>query len=161
MSEYDIEKWGVVTNDNVRKTPIIYVKPDKTFLEFARANEFSVMCEISGTGMGYDTTVKIPGVVNRSSDVPNCRPNYYKKTGQYVVTLDCPWIGYPPKNNGVVKFFGLKEKMDEPVDSPVVELAENSEKEDNKNEYFLPITIGGIAIFLFLFCVIMVIRKNK
>ena len=161
MSEYDIEKWGVVTNDNVRKTPIIYVKPDKTFLEFARANEFSVMCEISGTGMGYDTTVKIPGVVNRSSDVPNCRPNYYKKTGQYVVTLDCPWVGYPPKNNGIVKFFGLKEKMDEPVDSPVAELTANPEKEDDKNEHLLLMICGGIGMFVLLLCIMMVLRKNN
>jgi hypothetical protein len=119
------------------------------------------MCEISGTGMGYDTTVKIPGVVNRSSDVPNCRPNYYKKTGQYVVTLDCPWVGYPPKNNGIVKFFGLKEKMDEPVDSPVAELTANPEKEDDKNEHLLLMICGGIGMFVLLLCIMMVLRKNN
>lgn len=116
MSAYDIKRWDAVTGNNIVKQPMIYIKPDETFLSFVRANKFAVMCEISGTGMNYDhkagSSVLIPGIVSRSSVVPNCRPNYYAATSYYVVRLLAPWIGYPNKNLGQVKFFGMKEGMD-------------------------------------------------
>jgi len=113
MSAYKIQRWDAVTANNVLKRPMIYVKPDTAFLSFVRANQFAVLCQISGTGMDYDhipgSSVKIPGIVSKSSVVPNCRPNYYAATEYYVITLLAPWIGYPSKNLGEVKFFGLKE----------------------------------------------------
>jgi hypothetical protein len=116
MSAYEIKRWDAVTGNNIRKFPMIYVEPDDSFLSFARANDFAVMCEISGTGMScYDSDphnpAKIPGVVSRSSVTPNCRPNFYDKTEYYVVTLLTPWMGYPSKSRGNVKFFGMKQGM--------------------------------------------------
>lgn len=115
MSAYKIERWDAVTGNNILKRPMIYIKPDETFLSFARANKFAVLCEISSTGMDYDhnpgSQVLIPGVVSRSAVVPNCRPNYYAETEYYVITLLAPWIGYPSKNMGQVKFFGLEAGM--------------------------------------------------
>jgi hypothetical protein len=113
MSEYKIERWDVVMfNNSLTKVPMIYVKPDMTFLEFARSNNFAVACEISGTGTVYDGKT-IPGVVDKSCYVPNCRPNFCEKTGFYVITLWANWYGYPePGKLGVVKFSGTKAAPD-------------------------------------------------
>ena len=124
MSAYAIKRWdAVMFGNSLRKVPMIYVEPDETFLEFARANQFSVLCEIHGTGTNYDykphAPVKLEGIVDTSSVVPSCRPNYFAKTGYYVVTLLAPWIGYPPGDRlGQVKFFGLKEGIRTQIPAP-------------------------------------------
>lgn len=124
MSAYAIKRWdAVMFGNSLRKVPMIYVEPDETFLEFARANQFSVLCEIHGTGTNYDykphAPVKLEGIVDTSSVVPSCRPNYFAKTGYYVVTLLAPWIGYPPEDRlGYVKFFGLKEGIRTQIPAP-------------------------------------------
>ena len=102
MSEYKIERWDVVMfNNSLTKVPMIYIKPDLTFLEFARNNNFAVACEISGTETVYDGKI-IPGVVDKSYNVPNCRPNFYEKTGFYVITLWANWYGYPEPGKLVI-----------------------------------------------------------
>ena len=122
MQAYKIERWDAVTGNNIMKQPMIYIKPDDAFLTFVRANKFAVLCEISGTGMNYDhqpgSSILIPGVVSRSAIVPNCRPNYYAATEYYVVRLLAPWIGYPNKNLGHVKFYGLEEGMPAQIPDP-------------------------------------------
>jgi hypothetical protein len=140
MSAYTIKRWNAVTENNILKRPMIYIEPDPTFLTFVRANNFAVLCEISGTGMNYDS-VQIPGVVSRSSLVPNCRPNFFEATGYYTVTLLAPWIGYP-KNLGQVKFFGLEAGMPAQISAPkkdvkkskVVEKIPVKTKTSNKEE---------------------------
>lgn len=109
MSEYKINRWDVVLfgNSNTR-VPMIYIKPDLTFINFIKENNSAVVCEISGTGTVYDGK-KIPGMVYESSYIPSCRPNFFNKTGYYVITLWANWYGYPePDKEGVVKFYGLK-----------------------------------------------------
>jgi hypothetical protein len=110
MSKYQIHRWDVVMFGNSNsKIPMIYVKPDITFLDFIRKNDYAVVCEIEGTGTIYDGK-QIPGIVDKSSYVPNCRPNFFEQTGYYVVTLWSNWYGYPNVDmNGEVKFLGLKE----------------------------------------------------
>ena len=141
MSAYKIKRWDAVTGNNVLKRPMIYIKPDETFLSFARANKFAVLCEISGTGMNYDhkpgSPVKIPGIVSRSAMVPNCRPNYYAETEYYVVTLLAPWIGYPHKSMGSVKFFGLEAGM--PTQVPK---KKESGKSSHKPKHSRPIRVA-------------------
>lgn len=94
--KYDIMRWDVVMFKNsTSQVPMIYIKPDETFLEFAKINNYALMVTIDGTGTIYDNKL-IPGVVNESSNVPNCRPNFFDKTGYYVITLNSGWYGYPP-----------------------------------------------------------------
>ena len=94
--KYDIMRWDVVMFKNsTSQVPMIYIKPDETFLEFVKLNNYAVMVNIDGTGTVYDNKL-IAGVVNESSNVPNCRPNFYDKTGYYVITLYGDWYGYPP-----------------------------------------------------------------
>ena len=174
MSEYDIERWDVVMfNNSNAKSPMIYIKPDLTFLQFARANNYAVVCEISGTGTIYDGK-EIPGVVNTSMYVPNCRPNFYNETGWYVVTLSANWYGYPePSKLGRVKFYGMK---DWPEDKNIVEhesganhgpkeqklSAENTEGSEDPDGKFPYILIGsGVALMILtMFVAIRIARKK-
>lgn len=109
MSSYQIERWDVIMSNN-NKVPMLYVKPDLTFLDFIKANNFSVVCEISNTNNNFYDKKRFNGVVNRSSNIPNCRPNFFEQTNLYVITLDSKWNGYP-KDLGVVKFYGLKQPL--------------------------------------------------
>lgn len=103
MLKYKILRWDPVLFGNSNKqSPLITIKPDEKFLTFIRANNFEVLCEITVDGI----TRHAEGVVNRSSVVPNCRPNYFAKTGYYVITLKKQWQGYP-KSLGTVAFKSL------------------------------------------------------
>jgi hypothetical protein len=114
---YEIKRWdGVMFGNSITKVPIIYIEPDLDFLEFIRRTNFAVLAVISGTDTIYDAdpnssvnTIGIPGVVDKSCFIPNCRPNFYDKTGLYVVTLaGATWNGYPhPAKLGRVSFKGL------------------------------------------------------
>ena len=110
MTTYQIKRWDVVMfGNNITKVPMIYIIPDLYFLEFAKVNEYSLFCEISGTNTIYDGVI-IPATVNKSSDVPNCRPNFYADTGTYVITLKMDWNGYPNRL-GKVKFLAYKNPI--------------------------------------------------
>lgn len=102
---YKIERMDVILQNN-KKYPIIYIKPDIKFLELINENSFAVMVQLYDTGV-YDCCW-IPATVSRSCNVPSCRPNYYEKTGYYILTLFCSWNGYP-YNLGTVKIMGLEE----------------------------------------------------
>lgn len=92
MTVYKIERFDVaIFGDSLQKVPIIYIKPDLDILKFSN---YLVECEINGTGKEYDDK-NIVGVINSSEDVPLKRPNFFKKTGLYVITLLCNWYGYP------------------------------------------------------------------
>ena len=109
MTSYKIYRWNVVLFGNSNtKVPMIYIKPDLELLEFIKANSYVVASTINDTGTIYDGKT-IPGIVNVSCNVPNCRPNFCAKTGLYVITLQAMWYGYPDPNTlGNVNFSGMK-----------------------------------------------------
>ena len=109
MTSYKIYRWNVVLFGNSNtKVPMIYIKPDLELLEFIKANSYVVASTINDTGTIYDGKT-IPGIVNVSCNVPNCRPNFCAKTGLYVITLQAMWYGYPePDKLGNVNFSGMK-----------------------------------------------------
>lgn len=127
MSNYRIHRWDVVMSGSSNvQAPMIYLEPDTTFLQFVRENNFAVVCTISGTGTVYDGK-QIPGVVSQSADVPSCRPNFYAKTGLYVVRLWANWYGYPhPDKLGMVAFSGLKGGTNTSQEG---DMSENQEEE--------------------------------
>jgi hypothetical protein len=103
---YSIIRWDVLSSDNINKAPAIYVKPDLAFMEFVRANNFSIMCQIDGTDGPYDGKLCV-GIVNKSSQVPNCRPNFFAQQGDFIITLNLEWMGYPSPNKlGNVTIYG-------------------------------------------------------
>lgn len=109
-SYYSIQSWNpVMAGATLVQYPAIYIIPDTAFLEFARNNEFRVACKISGTNTSYDGQTYI-GYINKSSNFPNCRPNFFAQTGLYIITLDTHWTGYPYSDSlGAVEFFGTKK----------------------------------------------------
>jgi len=176
MSKYEIKRWDVVMFDNsITKVPMIYVKPDLTFLEFIKSNNYAVMCEIEGTGTVYDGK-KIPGVVDKSCFVPNCRPNFFDKTGYYVITLHASWYGYPePHKLGLVSFAGInatvklggkhKVQFEENIatDIPQYEL-KNDKKTHKKKTYKCGMSskqIWNMLIILGLLVAIAMALKNN
>lgn len=147
MSEYKIMRWDVIAESR-NKVPIIYIKPDITFLEFVRANSFTVLCEISGTNTKYDNK-QISGVVDKSSFIPNCHPNFSDKTGWYVVTLETNWHGYPNVGNeGIVKFYGLEK--------PIERIKEQQSKKRVTNTNiprtsYIYVGLSGLVVLFVLF----------
>ena len=101
MTTYPIKQWSVgLTGNSVTRNPLIFVTPDPNFLEMARKNSFVVKCQIKGSDSIYDKH-SITGVINTSGNVPNCRPNFFDKTGLYVIRLLSNWYGYPNINGSV------------------------------------------------------------
>lgn len=148
MSEYKIIRWDVIAESRNNKVPIIYIKPNITFLEFVRANSFTVLCEISGTNTKYDNK-QISGVVDKSSFIPNCHPNFSDKTGWYVVTLGTNWHGYPNiGNEGIVKFYGLEK--------PIERIKEQQAKKRVTNTNiprtsYIYVCLSGLVVLFVLF----------
>lgn len=129
MAEYKIERWDALSlGDPTGIRPAVYITPDIRFLDFIKNQQYKVKCLIRGTGLEYDNKV-VFGTVDRSSDVPNCRPNYYEKTGQYIITLHAPWVQYPtPDALGTISFPDMEVIMD-PLANPM-----RSHKSDGVDE---------------------------
>ena len=103
---YPIQRWDVLSGNNVTKVPAIYLVPDIPFMEFIRNNDYKIICQISGTNSQYDGLF-YEGSVSLSADMPNCRPNFFVKTGLYIVTLNGQWFGYPCESSlGFVTIYG-------------------------------------------------------
>jgi hypothetical protein len=156
MSEYKIERWdGVMFSNSITKYPMIYIKPDITFLEFIKENNYTVLCEIKGTNKNYDNRV-IPGIVDKSSNTPNCRPNFYEKTGLYVITLQTQWDGYPYINSlGTVIFKGLNGKVTDneykkDKEEKLQQILKKEVKKININYNLLYLLIFLVFIFLII-----------
>ena len=85
MTEYKIERWdSVMYGNNLTPKPMIYIKPDLAFLSFVKANNYQIQVMIKGTGVKLYDNFLITGIVETSG---TCRPNYFKETGYYVITL--------------------------------------------------------------------------
>jgi hypothetical protein len=107
MPEYKIMRWdAVIPKNNTLPYPMIYIKPDKDFQDYARENKYMFLLNISGTGMDYDK-MPVVGMVDSSAFFPDYRPYFFNETGYYVIVLFANWAGYP-ENNGNVKIQGVK-----------------------------------------------------
>jgi len=110
MPKYNIEQWqAVLQKENIFPTPMIYIKPDREFIDYAGKNNYMVLVTVGGTGTQYDDRPTI-AIVDSSGYFPDYRPNFYNKTGFFTLTLSCGWLGYPnlPQGNGYVVVQGLK-----------------------------------------------------
>jgi len=94
--KYKIHRWdSVLFGNSTDPTPIIYVKPDAELLQFAHDNKNALLIELNSTNSIYDKK-RVTGLWYKSSEIPNgCRPNFFDKTGLYVIVLQAPWHGYP------------------------------------------------------------------
>lgn len=110
--QYPIKRWDPVMFGGSGLTifPMVYIEPDTEFIDYIRKNNYKITIGIQGTGKTYDGK-KVSGTVDRSAVTPDCRPNYYVKTGLYVITLDTPWEGYPlPSSLGRIELLDINGK---------------------------------------------------
>lgn len=161
---YEIQRWdAVLFGNSTTPSPIIYVKPDKTLLDFSEANNGVLLVKINNSDSIYDGK-DIPAVFKKSSEVPNCRPNFFEKTGLYVFVLDSYWYGYPD-NLGTCEIYGLKggepaiELRNISLDAPVKSLTSRWKKNNNSDGMSSSsIKVVTASIFVF-FLLLIFLRK--
>lgn len=79
----------------------IYIKPTLEILEFFnRSPNKKAVVKITGTGSCYDNQ-NMFATIDKSSDIPNKRDNFFNSTGLYVITLNTLWYGFPLKNGDI------------------------------------------------------------
>lgn len=81
----------------------VFIKPTLEMLRFFNRSVFHRgVVRVVDSNSCYDGPNRF-ATIDKSSDVPNCRQNFYNATGLYVITLDTQWQGYPLKN-GTIEF---------------------------------------------------------
>jgi hypothetical protein len=117
MSEYPIVRWDAVRfQSSPNAYPMLYVKPDNR-LKHLENN--TVFCTVRDSNTPFDQ-YKVAGIVYKSSCMPNPRPNFYAKTGNYVIVLLSQWTGYPsPDHLGVVTIDTIVSSPQKKAPTPV------------------------------------------
>lgn len=102
MVNYKILAWSAskLKND-YNPSPIIYIYPDDNLKKYIYDNKDIIHFVIKDSDSVYDNK-KYMGVVSKSENIPCYRPNYYSITGQYVITLNSYWNGFPSKKGYIV-----------------------------------------------------------
>ena len=159
MAEYKIQRWdSILLGNNIHPFPMIYFKPDEAFLKFAEENNSTLFVKIENTGSIYDGKVVV-AILNSSASNPGCRPNFFKKTGLYTLSLYSAWYGYPPRM-GTAVISGLKGEYSlPPVQVPEFEapkpiMATEYYKEESKG--LNNVQIAGLFICLFILLGVLV-----
>ena len=154
---YEIKRWdGVLFGNSITKVPMLYIEPDLNFLTYAKDNDYTINISISNTGGVYDLK-NVVGTVNKSSDIPNCRPNFFEKTNLYVITLYAEWNGYPPIDQlGTINVIGMKSPDTAVITSPLTTSQSiNNNNEDNDEHkksiwLFLGLFLGLFTVYILL-----------
>lgn len=93
--------WNPINNGTGVLKASLYIKPTLDIVRFFnRAVFHRGVVRISDSNSCYDGPNRF-ATIDKSSDIPNCRNNFYNATGLYVLTLDTEWQGYPLKNGEV------------------------------------------------------------
>jgi hypothetical protein len=134
-----IVKWNPINDEYGDVRASVFIKPTLELLEFANRNvsngNRTMMVRLSGTGNAIYDGAPFFAILDKTSDAPNCRQNFFNTTGLYVLTLSVRWFGYP-ENLGEVTFLeGVLEDTyghDSNVGlSNVVDVDENDENVEN------------------------------
>jgi hypothetical protein len=169
---YKIHRWDVVLFGNSNDpTPIVYIKADDDLLKFAKDNSDAFLVELHVAGSIYDKK-SVVGIWAKSSEIPNCRAEFFKETELYVLVLQAPWYGYPdclgdvvifglhggvPVESGNINIPHVKDGTQLRVPSPVI--TENYQGNCNGN---IPVEglIGIFAAFVVVIFIIVFISKK-
>jgi hypothetical protein len=97
----DIITWNPINTRTSMLHASVYIKPTLEVLEFFnRSPNHKAVVKIGGTGSCYDGQ-NVFAMIEKSSDIPNFRENFYNSTGLYVIVLNVIWYGFPLKNGYV------------------------------------------------------------
>jgi hypothetical protein len=112
----------------------IYIKPTLEILSFFnRAPMHRGVVKIRNTGSCYDNR-NMFCTIDKSSDVPNTRDNFFNSTGLYVITLNTQWFGYPLKNGEVEFMEGIVDDIIDYVSAKKIEKEETKDKDKNDKD---------------------------
>lgn len=186
----DILKWNPINDEFGEVRASVYIKPTLDFLEFINKNNGNgnrtYMVNISNTKHPIYDGMPYLGIVDKSSDVANCRQNFYQSTGLYIVMLSVRWFGYPEQNGSIEFMEGILtdtygtqplkdtknitdakvneviKKMDEPKNIENYEnyekIVKNNENNDENNEKKEHNYVLYAYIILFLIVLVYVIN---
>ena len=143
----DIITWNPINTRTSALNACIYIKPTLEVLEFFnRSPNHKAVVKIGGTGSCYDGQ-NVFAIIDKSSDVPNFRENFYNSTGLYVIVLNMLWHGFPLKNgyveyqegivNNIIDYVSKCDKGNiNELNKKAVKKEENKEenKQENKEE---------------------------
>ena len=186
----NIVKWNPINDEYGDIRASVFIKPTLELLEFANRNvsngNRTMMVRISGSGNPIYDGAPFLAILDKTSDAPNCRQNFFNTTGLYLLTLSVRWFGYP-ENLGEVTFlegvlgdtFGSVEK-NPPISENYENYDNNDDNDDNNDDnddnndnndnnnnnfgnsgvseenHIRKMSIIGIIVFIVLFCLIMV-----
>jgi len=163
---YSIRRWDAVLFRNSEyPTPIIYIEPEPSLLEFAKDNDDALLVSIKSTNSIYDDK-QISGVFASSSEIPNCREVFFNKTKLYVIVLQAEWHGYPDCL-GECDIYGLKggvpakEINNVPLQQPVPTTKTYTDT-NNGNACGLqnvPLIAVSVVIFIILIALLFLMKK--
>jgi hypothetical protein len=98
---------------------------------FQRAPGNNVLVKVHGSEI-YDGEI-VFATIDKSSDVPTFRDNFFNCYGLYVLTLSYNWVGYPLQNGKVEFLEGVvKEMKEEMKNEKENEMKEEEETKDEK-----------------------------
>lgn len=163
-SKNKIVKWDVIQDScsDILK-PMLYFVPTPEDITFINDNDNKVMINVTDCdefGGPYW------GTVGKSSNVPNCRPNFFDVTQYYVITLDSYFTNYPKKMGNFTFVTGqyfvdkggdIQDKPSTNDNNKTKETKEtfvNDSSESNiKNNFWIVIIVLILIIFsAILFC---------
>lgn len=105
-----ILQWNPITDAYGDVKASIYIKPTLSLLEFANRNvangNRTLIVQITGTDHPMYDGITTYATLDKTSDAPECRQNFYNATGLYLMTLSLSWFGYPNKNGEVTVYEG-------------------------------------------------------
>lgn len=164
---YSILRWDAVLFGNSEyPTPIIYVEPEPSLLEFAKENNDALLVSIKSTNSIYDGK-QIAGVFASSGEIPNCREIYFNKTKLYVIVLQAEWHGYPD-SLGECDIYGLKggvpakeiNNVQLYQQVPTIENYTDTPKDGNEcGLQNIPLIGVSVGIFIILIAVLFLLKK--
>lgn len=107
----DIISWNPINTRTSALHASIYIKPTLEVLDFFnRSPNHKAVVKIGGTSSCYDDQ-NMFAIIEKSSDVPNKRDNFYNSTGLYVIVLNTLWYGFPLKNGYVEYQEGIVDNI--------------------------------------------------
>lgn len=170
MPKYEIKSWNpVLPKGNDHPMPMVYIKPDKDFLKYAKENNYMVVATVEGSGTIYDGK-PMGAVIDSTGYFPNFRPNFYNKYGYMSLTMFGHWNGYPlTENLGTVTIRGLKgidnlviKPQSFKAPEPVSEMYTDSDSKDPKCSNLTGNQIGWVITgILIMFCVLLYASYRK
>ena len=172
--KYKVYRWDpVLIKNNINPYPVLYIKPDKRLLEFAKKHKFRMDVVLNGSGTPWDG-MSFKATLNSSLDFPTTstggkRVNFYNATGLYNLTLDTVWSAYPPQLGSViVPALGAAPvpvakgnplaKPSPPPSKPVK--SSHSSKSGLSASQLVALGIGLVLLLLFIIVLVLTLRKR-